>query len=283
MSDKVFSVLQTHSEALVTFYGDSRRTIVRNSVRYHLLIAPMLVVACSHFLGGKGGGQPVPENSQYIRNLTMTSKFSPADFAPDGNLSKKVWQHAARITIDRDRFGHIRFPASETQVSSLWTPGYVYFAYWCKYRSLNIYAGEDPGKERWELWNRDVVEVFLNPQPERFLHYYEFEVAPNNQWIDLEIDLVKTPMNDAGWDSHFEHATKVDAEHKVWLVEMRIPVKSMQAVAINPGDEWRLNLYRCDGPGDDTQRRFMSWSPLPAGTNNSYHQPASFGIIKFVK
>ena len=257
--------------------------MIRCSVRYHLLIASLLVLACSYFLGGKGGAQPMPENSQYIRNLTMTSKFLAADFAPDGNLSKKVWKDAVRITLDRDRFGQTRFPDSEVQVASLWTPGYVYFAYRCRYRSLNIYAGEDPAKERWELWNRDVVEAFINPQPERFGHYYEFEIAPNNQWIDLEIDLTKTPMNGAAWDSHFEHVTKVDAEHKVWVVEMRIPVKSMNANAIQPGDEWRLNLYRCDGPGDDSQRRFMSWSALPAGHNGSYHQPASFGIIKFVK
>jgi hypothetical protein len=252
-------------------------------IRYHLLIAPLLVLASSHFLGEKGGAQVVPENSQYIRNLTMTSKFTSADFTPDGNVSKKVWKDAPRITFDQDRFGHIHFPDSEVQVASLWTPDYLYFAYWCRYGSLNIYAGEDPTKERWELWNRDVVEAFINPQPERFLHYYEFEVAPNNQWIDLEIDLTRKPMEDAGWDSHFEHATKVDAEHKLWVVEMRIPVKSMNATAIEPGDEWRLNLYRADGPGDDTQRRFMCWSSLPEGHNKSFHQPASFGIIKFVK
>jgi len=168
-------------------------------------------------------------------------------------------------------------------VASLWTPGYVYFAYHCRYESLNIYPGEDPAKERWELWDRDVVEAFINPQPERFRHYYEFEVAPNNQWIDLEIDLTKKPMADAAWDSHFEHATKLDPEHKVWVMEMRIPVKSMNAHPIQPGDEWRLNLYRCDGPGHDEQRRFMSWSALPPGHDGSFHQPASFGIIKFVK
>ena len=213
----------------------------------------------------------------------MTSKFIPADFAPDGNLSKKVWQDAPRIRFDQDRFGHIHFPDSEVQVASLWTQGYVYFAYWCRYQSLNIYTGEDSAKERWELWNRDVVEAFINPQRERFLHYYEFEVAPNNQWVDLEIDLTKKPMADAAWDSHFEHATKLDPEHKVWVMEMRIPVKSMNAHPIQPGDEWRLNLYRCDGPGHDEQRRFMSWSALPPGHDGSFHQPASFGIIKFVK
>ena len=249
----------------------------------HLLIAPLLVLASLHLLTQEGGAQAVRENSQYIRNRSMTSKFTPADFVPDGNLSKKVWKDAPRIRFDQDRFGHVHFPDSEVQVASLWTPGYVYFAYWCKYRVLNIYASEDPAKERWELWNRDVVEVFVNPRPEHFLHYYEFEVAPNNQWIDLEVDLAKTPFNDAGWDSHFEHATKVDAEHKVWSVEMRIPVGSMKVDAIHAGYEWRLNLYRADGPGDDTQRRFMCWSPLPAGPNKSFHQPASFGIIKFAK
>jgi hypothetical protein len=247
------------------------------------IAASFLVLAYSYSLRRSGVAQPLPESSQYIRNLTLNSKFTHADFAPDGDLSKKAWQDALRITFDRDRLGHTRFPDSATQVASLWTPGYVYLAYWCRYRSLNIYAREDSAKERWELWNRDVVEAFINPQPERFLHYYEFEVAPNNQWIDLEIDLTKKPFGDASWDSHFEHATKVEAAHRIWSVEMRIPVIAMGVDAIQPGDAWRLNLYRADGPGDDTQRRFMSWSALPAGPNTSFHQPASFGIINFVK
>jgi len=256
---------------------------VRSLLRYYLPIGLMLVLACSNFPLGKGSAQTMPENREYLRDLTMTSKSAPADFAPDGDLSKQVWRDAPRISFDHDPLGVIHFPDSEVQVASVWTPDYVYFAYWCRYRSLNIYAGEDPAKERWELWNRDVVEAFINPQPERFSHYYEFEVAPNNQWIDLEIDLTKTPFNDAGWDSHFEHATKVDAEHKVWVVEMRIPVGSMKVNPIRPGDVWRLNLYRCDGPGGETQKRFLCWSPLPPGRNKSFHQPASFGIIKFAK
>jgi hypothetical protein len=247
-----------------------------------LLIAPLMALAFACLLTARGGAQNVPEKKQYIRKVTMTSKFLAADFVPNGDLAKDVWKDATRVTLG-DRFSHNPLAGSETQAASLWTPHYIYLAYWCRYRSLNIYEGEDPAKERWELWNRDVVEAFINPQPERFLHYYEFEVAPNNQWIDLEIDLSKNPMNDAAWDSHFEHATKVDPEHKSWTVEIRIPASSMNASAIKAGDEWRINLYRCDGPGDDSQRRFLSWSPLPAGTDGSYHQPAAFGIIKFVK
>lgn len=247
-----------------------------------LLIAPLMTLVFACLLTAGGGAQNVPEKKQYIRKVSMTSKSLAADFIPNGDLTKSVWKDAARVTLG-DRMSHKPLAGSETQVASLWTPHYIYFAYWCRYQSLNIYAGEDPAKERWELWNRDVVEAFINPQPERFLHYYELEVAPNNQWIDLEIDLSKNPMNEAAWDSHFEHATKVDASHKAWAVEMRIPVSSMNATDLKAGDEWRINLYRCDGPGDDSQRRFLSWSPLPAGANGSFHQPATFGIIKFVK
>ena len=53
-----------------------------------------------------------------------------------------------------------------------------------------------------------VLPNFVNPEPARVNHYYEFEVAPNNQWIDLEIDKDKTPFNDAKWNSGFDHATR---------------------------------------------------------------------------
>ena len=61
-------------------------------------------------------------------------------------------------------------------------------AFWCHYTELNLYLGEDAGQKRWELWNRDVAEVFLTPFPESLHRYWEFEVAPNNLWIDLAIE-----------------------------------------------------------------------------------------------
>src|SRR2546430_10315709 len=60
-------------------------------------------------------------------------------------------------------------------------PRSTLFPYTTLFRSLNVYEGEDSAKERWQLWDRDVAEVFLNPEPARVPHYYEFEVAPNNQ------------------------------------------------------------------------------------------------------
>lgn len=224
----------------------------------------------------------VPEKAErYVGNATIVSRAASADFVPDGDLSKPVWKDAVGVRFNEAASSRAPHPEAETRVASIWTPGYVYFSFQAKFSKLNFYEGETPEKERWELWMRDVVEVFINPEPQRINHYYEFEVAPNNQWIDLVIDLEKKPFNDAKWDSGFEHATRIDEQKKIWTCEMRIAAAGMSAPPIKAGQVWRLNFYRADGPGDDTQRRFLSWSPLPGG--GSFHQPASFGMIRFEK
>ncbi len=250
-----------------------------------LIVAVLLTgVAWWLWLPDSGEGRPVKAGNmsgEYTSDVRIDAKPLRQDFVPDGDLTKAAWKSAKWVTFDHVMSGKVHFPQSATQVATLWKPGYLYVALRAKYTELNIYEGEDPAKERWELWDRDVVEVFANPQPERVNHYYEFEVAPNNLWIDLEIDKDKTPFNDANWNSGFEHATKIDRARRVWTCEMRIPVKSMGAEAIRADDEWRINFYRADGPGDDTQRRFLAWSTIPEG--HSFHVPTRFGIIRFVK
>ncbi len=221
------------------------------------------------------------EGDPYTSGLKITSAFSGKDFVPDGNLEKQIWRKAQWVCFDYDMSGQTHFPEADTRVAALWTSNYVYFAYRCQYTTLNIYEGEDPARERWKLWERDVVEVFINPQPERVNHYYEFEVAPNNQWIDLEINRDKTPFNDAKWDSHFEHATRIDSKKHVWTCEMRIPVAVMGVKTMAPDTDWRINFFRDDGPGDNTQRRVMCWSPIPGG--KTFHTPTRFGIIHFTR
>lgn len=215
---------------------------------------------------------------KYGSPLEMETKKIEEDFSPDGNLSKPVWELAPRITFDTSYFPEIRHPQARTEVRSLWTPSSVYFGFLCPYQDLNIYLDEDPAYERWELWKRDVAEIFINPFPEQPRHYWEFEVAPNNQWIDLEIDLDKDPFHDAGWDSGFLHATLVDCEEKIWTCEMRIPVSSFGLDSVEDGTCWRVNFFRCDGQGDDDERRFLAWSPT--GERN-FHIPEKFGRLCF--
>ena len=221
-----------------------------------------------------------PSQQLYASDVQLTIKPAPTDFVPDGDLSKPSWKGAESVEFDHDASGKSHYPDVSTRVACLWTAAYVYFAFWSRYDSLNVYEGEDPRVERWQLWERDVVEVFLNPQPERVNHYYEFEVAPNNQWVDLEIDKTKDPFNDASWNSGFEHATRIDAMTHIWTTEMRIPISSMKVSSMRVGAQWRANFFRAAGKGGDDHRQFLAWSIIPEG--KTFHVPTRFGILKLV-
>jgi alpha-galactosidase len=214
----------------------------------------------------------------YISDMQLLAERSQVDFQPDGDLSKPSWKHAQSVEFDHDASGKSQYPEVSTRVASVWTEANIYFLFWCRYDSLNVYQGEDSAVERWQLWDRDVVEVFLNPQPERVNHYYEFEVAPNNQWVDLEIDKSKEPFNDVSWNSGFEHASRIDAKKHIWTVEMRIPISSMNVSAIRPGAKWRANFFRAAGKGGDDRRKFLAWSIIPEG--KTFHVPTRFGILQ---
>jgi len=222
----------------------------------------------------------LPQES-YASDSRLLAKRAPVDFRPDGDLGKAAWKHADSVKFDQDASGKSRHPEVSTRVASVWTETQIYFAFWSRYDALNVYEGEDPARERWQLWDRDVVEVFLNPQPERVNHYYEFEVAPNNQWVDLEIDKTKEPFNEVSWNSGFAHATRIDARNHLWTTEVRIPVSSMNVSAIHPGMEWRANFFRAAGKGGDEHRTFLAWSIIPEG--KTFHVPTRFGILKLVK
>jgi alpha-galactosidase len=229
----------------------------------------------------------IPEQSiaqverMYSSTLHTEAKRSPTDFTPDGRLTNQVWKKAKWVEFHHDSSGQLKYPGASTSVAAVWTDDSIYFAFRCRYDALNTYEGEDISKERWELWNRDVAEAFLNPQPERMSHYYEFEVAPNNQWIDLEIDKRKEPFNDASWNSGFEHATHIDHENHVWTAEMRIPLRSMKVQSIRLESIWRVNFFRAAGHGPDSQRMFLAWSPIPEG--KTFHVPSRFGVLRFVR
>jgi Carbohydrate family 9 binding domain-like len=231
------------------------------------------------FFSDQGQSAPVSQQS-YVSDLQIQSKRSQVDFLPDADPSKPSWKQAESAEFDTSASGKSHFPEISTRVASVWTDSNIYFLFLCHYDSLNVYQGEDPKVERWRLWDRDVAEVFLNPQPERVNHYYEFEMAPNNQWIDLEIDRTKDAFNNASWNSGFDHATRIDAKNYVWTAEMRIPVSSMNVNAMHPGVEWRANFFRASGEGGDDRRKFLAWSIIPEG--KTFHVPTRFGILRLV-
>src|SRR5215831_15805991 len=106
---------------------------------------------------------------------------------PGAQTPSPEWQRASSVKFDADWQGKNPDAGRETQVQVLWSHQDLYLRFECLYREISVFADSDLYGRRDHLWDRDVAEVFLQPDPSRPRYYKEFEVAPNGMWIDLDI------------------------------------------------------------------------------------------------
>lgn len=208
-------------------------------------------------------------------NPVLVATHAARDFEPDGNLDKPVWKNAPEVWIERNSVNAARRSELRTQVKAVWSDTNLYLAFQCPFGKITVY--EPPERdERWQLWEKDVVEAFIGADFDDIDSYKEFEVAPNNDWLDLDIGR-RTKKVDWAWNSGWHHATRVDREKKVWTCEMQIPLESIGGkTPVAAGTRWRINLYRCDDSG--SPRAYLAWNPP---RSRSFHSPSSFGTLEF--
>ncbi len=190
-----------------------------------------------------------------------------------------LWDRAIPVRLDQmNRDGTVR-PEGSTHVRALWSDQYLYLHWTCPFTRLTTFEPVLPDRERYDLhregvslWDRDVVEAFLGPDPREPGHYLEFEVAPTNERLDVRLRL---PEKDFGWSSGFDSRTTIDRRTRTWTCELRIPLKSLADNPPAPGTRWNLNLFRCDRENG----AFLAWRPTLKG---SFHVPERFGILEFI-
>lgn len=126
------------------------------------------------------------------------------------------------------------------------------------------------------LWNRDVCEIFIAPDRSEPGKYFEFEVAPTGEWLDLEIDMTSEERN-TDWEYHSGMETAAWIEDDRVLMAMKIP---WDAFGRKPqaGDVWLGNIFRCVGREPD--RGCLAWRPTITEVPN-FHVPSSFGEFVF--
>lgn len=194
-----------------------------------------------------------------------------SDFAVDGGLAKPVWQKARPVRMDRATQDAKPIPKLATTVRVLWSDRFLYLGYHCPFTQLSTFEPAELDKERFGLWDRDVVETFINADPANLRHYTEFELSPNGEELDL---VLKLPDKDFKWSSRFETAVKIDPTARVWTAEMKIPLSSLSETKPKPGTRWRINFYRHDAANN----AFLAWSPT---FNGNFHTPERFGVLVF--
>ena len=128
------------------------------------------------------------------------------------------------------------------------------------------------------LWDRDVCEIFVAPDIQEPERYFEFEIAPTGEWLDLKIhQLPEKRETDFDFTSGMQSAAKIE-KNKI-IMAMKI---SWSAFGKTPkvNDVWKGNLFRCVGSG--ATRGYLAWSPTETAKPN-FHVPEAFGEFKFSK
>jgi Carbohydrate family 9 binding domain-like len=205
----------------------------------------------------------------------IDSVHAEHDVALNTDPASPFWQAPKAIYAEVDTGGHA-LPEYRTEIRTRWTSDNIYFLFICPYKSLYLKPSPDTVHETNELWNWNVAELFIGSDFRDIKRYKEFEVSPQNEWVDLDIDLNK-PHHEDGWlwNSAFEHLARVDNRKRIWYMAMKIPFTAVDTRPPTLGRTFRVNLFRTEGRPQDLKE--IMWQPV---MGNSFHVPERFGLLR---
>ncbi|MGC2237220.1 MAG: carbohydrate-binding family 9-like protein [Pyrinomonadaceae bacterium] len=207
-------------------------------------------------------------------NLThIKNDFSVNDF------DNRNWKKAKEISIEKYWSGENAPQGRHAKVRLLWSIAALYVRFEAN-QTEPLIISDVPNLESKtkNLWDRDVCEIFIAPDENEPRKYFEFEIAPNGEWIDLGI-YQKTDKRETDWeyDSGMESAAKIEKD-KI-LMAIKVEWKAFGKTP-KAGDIWLGNLFRCVGEGKT--RGYLAWQPTKT-IEPGFHVPEAFGEFKFAE
>ena len=224
---------------------------------------------------------PASANAQKMtenRQTKITIQFLKKDF-PIDEFNNKAWEKAREISIEKYWSGENAPVGRHAKARLLWSKTALYIRFEANQTEPLIISDKPNLKTKTRgLWDRDVCEIFIAPDKNEPRKYFEFEIAPTGEWIDLAIHQMPD-KRETDWDYNSEMQSKAVIEKdKVWMaikIEWKAFGKTPQA-----NDVWRGNLFRCVGAGKT--RGYLAWQPT--GTPKpGFHVPEAFGEFEFTK
>ena len=195
------------------------------------------------------------------------------EIALDAAHPAAEWERATPVVFSADWQGNNADPGRQTKVRALWTSATLYLRFECRYRELFVFSDSDANGRRDQLWDRDVAEAFLQPDPSRERYYREFEVSPNGMWIDLDI----FPGGRSDQKSGMTRSVHLDEKSHTWAAELAIPMRSLTE-HFDPNAVWRANFFRVEGLREP--RHYLAWQATHSPQPN-FHVPSAFGKMRF--
>jgi Carbohydrate family 9 binding domain-like len=193
------------------------------------------------------------------------------------DFENEAWRNADPVQIDRYWSGEPVPPGRKANVALLWSDWAVYVQFFAnQFEPLIVSKKPQLNQKTKGLWDRDVCEIFIAPDPNAVERYFELEAAPTGEWLDVAIRWsARERESDWGFNSGMTTATKLG--RSFLFTTMRIPW-SREIPQPQKGDRWRINLFRC--VGKDPDRGYVAWQPTMT-PQPSFHVPQVFGWLIF--
>jgi alpha-galactosidase len=215
------------------------------------------------------------QNEDRSTERTAVAIRMPEPPDADGFPNASSWDLSGPVRFNADWRGKNADPERETEVRLLWTPEWFFVRFLAKFRVITVFPDAEPSGRRDQLWDRDVAEVFLQPDPSNLGQYKEFEVSPNGFWIDL--DIVAGEKHDL--NSSLQRRVILNEAAKTWVAELALPMKCL-VERFDPTAAWRVNFYRVEGGVEP--RFYSAWQPTRTAAPN-FHVPEAFGELVFAR
>lgn len=211
------------------------------------------------------------------QDARLASRRAPADFPLTADPNSPPWRGVPGVTATADYFG-APVPNHRMEIRSRWTESHLYLLFACQYESLHLKPAPSTDAETPQLWNWDVAEAFFGADLGNIARYKEFQVSPQGEWIDLDINRTKGERGQGtAWNSGMQVKARVDATARVWYGEMKIPFAALFEGAPSAGREVRAGFFRIAGV--DPDKRKVSWQ---ATGTKTFHVPEKFGLLQLV-
>ncbi len=205
--------------------------------------------------------------------------YTEKDFAVD-DFQNKAWKKAEEISINNYWSGVAAKNARNAKARLVWSENAFYIQFEGNQKEPLIVSNKPNIIEKSQkLWERDVFEIFVAPGTDKAESYFEFEVAPTSEWLDVKLEI----LPGGGRKPNFNYNSGMKVGAKILDNKVLAAVKiQWQAFGKKPqnGEVWRGNLFRCIGSG--AARGYLAWQPTLTETPN-FHVPEAFGEFEFTK
>jgi hypothetical protein len=206
----------------------------------------------------------------------MFAEYVNEPLAAD-DFDNEEWERCEPVTIAHQWSGAAAPVERQAEARICWSDEALHVRFVCNQNEpLVVSAQPVTDRKTLGLWDRDVCEIFVAPNPETPERYFEFEAAPTGEWVDLGI--VITPEG-RSTDWEYRSNMKVAASVSEAGVEIGITIPWSASIPTPArGDLGLVNLFRCVGP--EAPDRYLAWRPTHT-PEPAFHVPEAFGPLRF--